>query len=399
LESAITDAITKQALRASRHGLWSLSSRGRPEERILVEGAGSEAANGIYYRIDGLINGDLYSKREVACGQQYVYTLSCSFHEPKDRYECRIFCSKLLTHLGVLNMVQRQRRRQPQPERAGITQPLLQVIQVEREENKSTTNSSIRVRRTFCFGIISSFKNAHHSHVFTFYFLLQMLLSDGDHYISATMAPGLVASNRSKEILQNTLIKVLDYERHVKDGRVSLELHKVALISQDPGHRFGNPFDYYDAFDEQYDCNDDDNAEEEEEELITTLEGEAIQTEVCQQALMHQQGNNNNPKKDNSIGTQQNLLKLYSCHYPVSAKPIDSKIQRTGWTVDSHGCKPSPKCRWMPGLPSAAAAAYQQHKPNYPNHHQTLKEKTNVSSSRPERGSPASPLESSAAVQ
>lgn len=158
LETAITDAITKQALRASRHGLWSLSSRGRPDERILVEGAGSENANGIYYRIDGLHNGELYSKREVACGQQYVYTLSCSFHEPKDRYECRIFCSKLLTHLGVQNLVRRRQQRQRQ-QRAGITQPLLQVIQVERalekEENKSSS-SSIQVSRTFSFCTILS---------------------------------------------------------------------------------------------------------------------------------------------------------------------------------------------------------------------------------------------------
>jgi hypothetical protein len=165
--------------------------------------------------------------------------------------------------------------------------------------------------------------------------------------------------------LQNTLIKVLDYERHVTDGRVSLELHKVALISQDPGHRFGNPFDYYDAFDEYND------GDSEEEELITTLEGDAIETEVSQQALMHQRGNDNT-KKDSS-SSQQNLLKLYSCHYPVSAKPIDSKIQRTGWTVDSHGVTPSPKCRWMPGPPA------DQNKPNYP-FQVLLREKPNVSS-------------------
>jgi hypothetical protein len=150
------------------------------------------------------------------------------------------------------------------------------------------------------------------------------------------------------------------------------------LISQDPGHRFGNPFDYYDAFDE-HDGNDDD---AEEEEYITTLEGEAIETEVCQQALMHQQGDGNNlNNKDSNIGTQQNLLQLYYCHYPVSAKPIDSKIQRTGWKVDSHGCAPSPKCRWMPTSPA------DPNKPNYP--HQALREKTNVSS-KPKRGSPTS---------
>ena len=210
-----------------------------------------------------------------------------------------------------------------------------------------------------------------------------MLLSDGDHYISATMAPGLVASNRSKEILQNTLIKVLDYEKHLTDGRVSLELHKVALISQDPGHRFGNPFDYYDAFDE-HDGNDNDDVDEEEEELISTLEGAAIETEVCQQALMHQQGSGNTTpnNKDSGIGTQQNLLQLYYCHYPVSAKPIDSKIQRTGWNVDSHGDAPSPKCRWMPGAP------VDPQKPNDP--HQALREKSSVSSKKSKRGSPTS---------
>jgi hypothetical protein len=188
-ETDITNAITKQALRASKHGLWSLSSRGRPtDERILVEGAGSEDANGIYYKIDGLANGELYSKREVSCGQQYVYTLSCSFHESKERYECRIFCSKLLTHLGVQTIMvqrrQRQRGRQPQQQQqTAMTQPLLQVIQVERvlekeDNNKSSTSSSsIRVRRTF--------------HVACIFVLLYRLFlrTPFSHFVSSLLLP------------------------------------------------------------------------------------------------------------------------------------------------------------------------------------------------------------------
>lgn len=97
----ITDAITQQALKACHTRVWSLSSRGPDCERILVEGAGSKNANGIYYRIDGLANGELYSKREISCGQQYVYTLSISLNKTIEEVECRIFYSKLLTHNAV----------------------------------------------------------------------------------------------------------------------------------------------------------------------------------------------------------------------------------------------------------------------------------------------------------
>ena len=129
-QERITEAITKQALRASKQGLWSLSSRGvnrgRPDvERILVEGAGSKEANGMYFRIDGLANGELYSKREVACGQQYVYTISCSLSDAKDQIECRLFCSKLLTHMAVKSLIQKPME---------AFQPLLQVIKVEEKD-------------------------------------------------------------------------------------------------------------------------------------------------------------------------------------------------------------------------------------------------------------------------
>jgi hypothetical protein len=124
-DRSITDAITTQALRASHNHIWTLSSRGRPNiERILVEGAGSPNANGMYYHIHGLASGDLYSKREVACGQQHVYTLSISVVE-SGMTECRIFCSQLLTHKSIRTLAKNRPTRDPS------FQPLLQIIRID----------------------------------------------------------------------------------------------------------------------------------------------------------------------------------------------------------------------------------------------------------------------------
>lgn len=124
---SIIDAITTQALRASQNYVWSLSSRGRPNtERVLVEGAGSTNVNGIYYHISGLANGELYSKREVACGQQHVYTLSVSVTE-KGVTECRIFCSQLLTNKAIRTMAKNRTTHDPS------FQPLLQIIRIDEE--------------------------------------------------------------------------------------------------------------------------------------------------------------------------------------------------------------------------------------------------------------------------
>jgi hypothetical protein len=149
-EKKITDAITHQALRASQNRVWSLSSRGSDTERILVEGAGSKDANGIYYKIDGLTNGELYSKREVACGQQHVYTLSVSVNK-ENQVECRVFCSKLLTHNSIIRMA---RNDTSDPS----FQPILQIIRtfedsVQEEENSSGTK---KVRMVIIFRLLKS---------------------------------------------------------------------------------------------------------------------------------------------------------------------------------------------------------------------------------------------------
>ena len=148
-EKTIMDAITKQALRASQHRVWSLSSRGRQDlERILVEGAGSQNANGIYYRIDGLANGELYTKREVVCGHQYVYSMSISVNKDK-QVESRLFCSKLLTHNAIKTIVRN-------PNRDLALRPLLQVIEIEAEckedERGATTKASAKKVTRVSFG-------------------------------------------------------------------------------------------------------------------------------------------------------------------------------------------------------------------------------------------------------
>jgi hypothetical protein len=144
---SITKAITQQALRASQTKVWSLSSRGPDIERILVEGAGSKDANGIYYRVDGLANGELYSKREISCGQQFVYTLSISLKKSLDEVECRIFCSKLLTHRAIGRLVHKDRKKENKRTTIGNLSsgedsgfhPILQVIGMSDEGNGITT--------------------------------------------------------------------------------------------------------------------------------------------------------------------------------------------------------------------------------------------------------------------
>ena len=149
------------------------------------------------------------------------------------------------------------------------------------------------------------------------------------------MGPKLRSSTRSGEIVKNTLIKVLGFEKHFYGGRVVLQLNRVSIVSQDPGQRFGNPAFYYDVFDEE---DEDDNGQP----IIKT--DTPIEEQICHELMQRQ---------DTVVSKDaQTHLELYSCKYPLNEKPIDSKILSTGWQVDSHGTSPGPRCRWIPAHPS-----------------------------------------------
>jgi hypothetical protein len=167
--------------------------------------------------------------------------------------------------------------------------------------------------------------------------------------VTATLGPALILSLRNKELVQNSLLKVVQYEKYLLDGRVVLRIHKVSLISQDPGHRFGNPIDFHDAWDEPA--------------LTTSISMDTTSTtspieRVCLEFFQQQSnggvllsndpdsGTNENLSSENL--SSENLSKLYSCRYPVNQKPVDSKIPRNGWKIECHGEAPSPKCQWIP---------------------------------------------------
>ena len=127
----IVEAIMRQALKASQNRCWTINCRGKDAnvDRVLVEGCGKNEVNGVYYRIRGLYKGDVYSKREVSCGQLYVYTLSCS--QKEDNIESRIFGSKVMTHRGISSIVQQQQTEEETPAPVIVFQPLLQVISLD----------------------------------------------------------------------------------------------------------------------------------------------------------------------------------------------------------------------------------------------------------------------------
>jgi hypothetical protein len=165
-----------------------------------------------------------------------------------------------------------------------------------------------------------------------FIFLEQVQLSDGEHFITVALSPRFAFSKKSNQLVQNTLIKVFNYDRTVTDGKRSFQINKLSIISQDPGHRFGNPANYFDVFQES----DEDASSSFIQSSTTPIENQ-IYHEILQQS----------GEEKLSKGTQT-LSELYSCQYPLSEKPIDSKIPNVGWRIDSHGVAPGPKCRWIP---------------------------------------------------
>lgn len=189
----IFEAVAKQALRASQDRIWSLQTRGRDNvERVLVEGAAIADVNGVYYRIDGLVNGDLYSKRELNCGQQFVYTLSCNLKD--DHYECRIFCSNLLTADAVRNLSRMFHSSVIDP----LFQPVLQIVSIGEYSHGRTVID----------------------------------VSDGCHTMK-----GII----SGVILVNAVIKILEFSFVEYEGHTTIKLNRWSLVNGTCGYCFGNP--------------------------------------------------------------------------------------------------------------------------------------------------------------
>jgi hypothetical protein len=71
-----------------------------------------------------------------------------------------------------------------------------------------------------------------------------------------------------------------------------------------------------------------------------------IEIEISQELMERKSGIEKDPEQDHT------LLEMYSCRFSEHEKPIHSKIPSTGWKVDSHGCAPVPRARWIPGAPT-----------------------------------------------
>jgi hypothetical protein len=372
--SKITQAITKQALKASHTRVWTLGSRGPNIERILVEGAGSKDANGIYYRIDGLANGELYSKREISCGQEYVFTLSISLKNAcndttkssEEQVECRIFCSKILTHKAASRLVRkvddcRGASGSINASRVGREigfQPILQVISLADVPSQidSAGTSKQQVSATFlscsCDNSALTIPPSFAKHI---------QLSDGEHFLHAIVSPRFRSASRNREVVHNTLIKVTEYEKciasssqevnGVEKGQVYLHIHKLSVISQDPGHKFCNPVYYYDVCDDE---SEEASTFSSASSLDDSKEATVIVNPHPSTSIVQQSSIDSFLRPPGAIARKlfvtetQALQELYYCKYDVRDKPIDSKVTGAEWEIDMHGIGPGPKCRWIP---------------------------------------------------
>jgi len=358
-------AVAQQALQASQDKVWRLPCRGArcstnsgssglllqqpssltspqsrsysngADERILVEGAGRREVNGLYYRIaPGLANrSDLYSKREVACGQQYVYTLSrCLIRNNNNNangqqqqgdgdgddchYEFRIFGSKFLTHRAVPSLVQMQSTATLVP----CFQPVLQVLEVQPPADAATTMDPQQ-------------QQYHHHHsnsldlslipapIRKFY---RVRLSDGDYCLNGTLADHHLNNNEG-ELREKYVIQVLEFGVYTAHGRVHIHVIKAVVITTTPAYVFGDPVPF------------DEDAEQEK---------------------------NADSSSSSSSDHPTAMQNLYKCQCPVDEQQEHTrKIPRTGWQVDAHGAEPAPTCSWIPDR--CESSRQQQQRPEY----------------------------------
>ena len=325
----IFGAVAKQALRASQHGVWSLPCRGSTKatsvDRVLVEGCGVQDANGVYFCIAGHAKGNLYSKREVSCGQQSVYTLSCSKRD-EEYYECRLFSTKLLTHRSVMNLCKMQRSSVIDP----VLQPVMQVLSIEKSLIEDDIDSGMTMREG----------NAIPSQLRMFYCCR---LSDGEHHMYASMSlpvqrlvEGRIGADDSNheqrsddkalqiqqpEITDNTIIKVLDFGLYEVAGVTGIHLRKVAVVNSNPGQVYGCP--------------------------------------IRLESLSPEDFRDRSQEEDDSGDNANGLQTLYSCVLAVDSNQRRERppFPQSGWEVEGHGMAPSPTCTFIHGTSGASSSA------------------------------------------
>jgi hypothetical protein len=161
--------------------------------------------------------------------------------------------------------------------------------------------------------------------------MMQLQLSDGDHYMNARIRTIVMNENKIK---QNTLIKVLKFGKFETEDDTAIHLKTVTVISHDPGYKFGNPVYYLASF-----CRQD----EEDSQGVVDGDVDTIEIQISQEVVGRQSGTEKAPEND------QTLQEMYSCRFTADQKPIHSKIPSIGWKVDSHGLEPVPRTRWIPG--------------------------------------------------
>jgi hypothetical protein len=188
------------------------------------------------------------------------------------------------------------------------------------------------------------------------------------------MSPRLRSASRSKEVVHNTLIKVTEYEKciatssqevnGVEKGQVYLQIRKLSVISQDPGHKFCNPVYYYDVCDDEseeastFSSTSSLDDSREAAVIVNPHPSTSIVQHSSIDSFMHP--TTAIPRKLFVTETQA-LQELYHCKYQIRDKPIDSKIPGAEWEIDLHGIGPGPKCRWIPASDGKGNATNLSH--------------------------------------
>jgi len=315
----IFGAVAKQALRASSQGVWSLGCRGppsvnNPQDRVLVENCGRREANGLYFRVAGLANsGGLYSKREVASGQQHVYTLSCSVKN--DWYDCRLFCTPLLTHRAVEQLRAMQQTSVIDP----VFQPVLQVLAIDPPKQEQERLEYQQQEDQFP----SSHQISVPAKIRKYY---RGRLSDGHLHLHATFAASVQTFFEEEEIEDYSVIKVLEFGLYLIDGLTGMHVTKLSVVNCNPGQQFGNPV------------------------------GTSITPEDDAEAY------GDDSHSDATVSNVAGLYSLYSCNAEVKLVGGNTAgaggsdvlpVPRSGWNVEGHGVAPSPTCTWLPASASS----------------------------------------------